>query len=555
MKIIQTFWSCKQSNLLNFNAGWIAPEYNLMSWALSCLQLRQYYEDVTLYSDTTSAKMLIDILKLPYTNVVCNLDSLNHYHKDLWAMPKIHTYSQQETPFLHVDGDVYIWKKFEDTLLNSSLIAQNLEAATDYYGKIITSLERELAFFPKEIMAERKLNSEVFAYNAGILGGINYPFFKQFAEKAVEFVDNNISCLENINITDFNLFFEQYLFYCYAKQKNLEVNVLLSDTIGDNEYINFGDFCDVPYNKQYLHLLGSYKRSKQVCQQLANQLRKEYPEYYYRIISLYKQSNTSLFIDHYADLKNPSEQDLVSRYNTLNNKFLKDNLSHEDFIREQKYKNDEIPCYRTDFLEQLINSAGFTSIMSEHFIHNNIPPQKDRDYDLILKDLKEFETTIIHIQKTKFHALSKEYFYLRDIHATHYARLLFEHTEHIHEKVIVSDDLIEKIKSRYDWSNIETNGTLSNYKTIQQLAQPPGNIYTIIIPESTRIGYSLLNIDELDSLILTTIQNPISIGNFLNQMKPFFDEEDLKASQSEFEELILGRVKMGLQNKTIRVLQ
>jgi len=104
MNIIQSSWACNQPDLLTANSGWLAPEYNLMSWALSCLQLKQYYPDVVLYSDSVSAKMLIDTLQLPYTEVVCNLDVLNKYHPQLWALPKIHTYSQQETPFLHVDG-------------------------------------------------------------------------------------------------------------------------------------------------------------------------------------------------------------------------------------------------------------------------------------------------------------------------------------------------------------------------------------------------------------------------------------------------------------------
>lgn len=92
MRIVQSFWSCNQNHLLQLKAGWVAPEYNLMSWALSCLQLKQYYKYVTLYADTVSAKLLIDTLKLPYSEVICDLDELNEYHPQLWALPKIKTY-------------------------------------------------------------------------------------------------------------------------------------------------------------------------------------------------------------------------------------------------------------------------------------------------------------------------------------------------------------------------------------------------------------------------------------------------------------------------------
>ena len=45
MKIIQTFWTAGQDPLKH-SFGWIHPEYNLMSWALSCLSLREHYDEV-----------------------------------------------------------------------------------------------------------------------------------------------------------------------------------------------------------------------------------------------------------------------------------------------------------------------------------------------------------------------------------------------------------------------------------------------------------------------------------------------------------------------------
>lgn len=45
MKIIQTFWTAGQDPLKH-SFGWTHPEYNLMSWALSCLSLREHYDEV-----------------------------------------------------------------------------------------------------------------------------------------------------------------------------------------------------------------------------------------------------------------------------------------------------------------------------------------------------------------------------------------------------------------------------------------------------------------------------------------------------------------------------
>lgn len=40
MKIIQTFWTARQDPLKH-GFGWTHPEYNLISWALSCLSLKR----------------------------------------------------------------------------------------------------------------------------------------------------------------------------------------------------------------------------------------------------------------------------------------------------------------------------------------------------------------------------------------------------------------------------------------------------------------------------------------------------------------------------------
>jgi len=206
MRIIQSLWSGKQTDLLKHNAGWASPEYHLMSWALSCLQLTQFYDNVTLYTDSASAGMLIDKLKLPYAEVVCNLDKLNKYDPGLWALAKIDTYQQQEKPFLHVDGDVFIWKAFDQNLLSGDLIAQNKEAATDYYEKIMLALETSLSYFPQEIIDDRNSNKLIYAFNAGILGGNDIPFFKEYTSKAFEFVERNAETLGKINLANFNIF-------------------------------------------------------------------------------------------------------------------------------------------------------------------------------------------------------------------------------------------------------------------------------------------------------------------------------------------------------------
>ncbi len=68
MRIVQTFWTAGQDPL-KCDFGWRHAEYNLMSWALSCICLRMHYDEVALYTDEEGKHVLIDLLNLPYTEV------------------------------------------------------------------------------------------------------------------------------------------------------------------------------------------------------------------------------------------------------------------------------------------------------------------------------------------------------------------------------------------------------------------------------------------------------------------------------------------------------
>jgi hypothetical protein len=529
MRIIQSSWSCNQKSLLTSNSGWLAPEYNLMAWTLSCLQLKQYYPDVVLYCDSVSAKTLIDSLELPYSEVISSLDVLNSYHSQLWALPKIYAYSQQEKPFLHVDGDVFIWKKFEDDLMNSGLIAQNTESATNYYETIMLSLEDNLSYFPKEIKIERESKRPILAYNAGIFGGSNIPFLKEYTAKAFEFVDKNESNLSKINVTNFNIFFEQYLFYCMAKHQNQNVGVLIPEVIKDNQYMGFGDFTKVPYEKNFLHLLGTYKKSEFVSNQLANKLREDYPDYYYRITELFKKQQAPLFKDYYYD--NYSQKDLVSRANALK------------------------ICYATNNIKKEVNSIDklrwSNSVTLDYLIGKNNKKVLD---DLQLKDLDLFCQKINSITRSKFSLIATDYLYARDLNVNKYFQYLFEDVKNIYSKKLIADDTIEIIESNYNWSIFLERKNSNELNRDTALGKNPSKASMVIVPECDRNGFSIGNVDNLDLVLLKVLEKTKTVQELLGELKGHFDETELNKSKREFEKLIFGRIKLGLHIKSIRVI-
>jgi len=80
------------------------------------------------------------------------------------------------------------------------------------------------------------------------------------------------------------------------------------------------------------------------------------------------------------------------------------------------------------------------------------------------------------------------------------------------------------------------------------------NVYYFVIPECHSKGYSLYKIDELDRKLLQFLKKSKTIGDLLEKMKSAFELSDLEESLDEFEMLVIGRIKLGLQAKVIKAV-
>lgn len=332
MKIVQSFWSGNQKEFTN-SYGWFTYKYNWLSWILSCHQLVKYHKEVELYTDQFGYEILIGKLQLPYTKVHVVLDELNHYHKDLWAIAKIKTFQMQKEPFLHVDGDVFVWESLTEKFKDSNLVTQNLEVTTDYYRQGWKTIFPNLAFLP-EAMIDFHNNKSNLACNMGIIGGTNFDFFNDFTQKSIEFVDKNELNWGELKDLNFNVFFEQVLFYELAKQRGEKIDFRFLEIPNDNEYRGFGDFHKVP-DRSFLHLLGVYKRNPSMCKAMEVYTMKYYPESYSRLAILINEHNKNdVEIDNLTykkvdELLMNYEDELISNSQKIENYLLKRDLFNE----------------------------------------------------------------------------------------------------------------------------------------------------------------------------------------------------------------------------------
>jgi hypothetical protein len=293
MKMVQSLWSVPGSKeapnayMEKNKCGWPSKKYNYISWALSCLQLRQYYDEVELVTDKEGYELLIDKMQLPYTSVKLELDELKDYHPKLYALGKIHAYRIQDKPFIHVDGDVFIWERFGKDFEDSALLCQNMESGVDYnrwYLNVFVEVAERFEFYPDIMDRSISKNDCIVAINAGIIGGNDIGFFKDFTKEAIEFVDRNIAHLPKIRVDLFNTIFEHFLFYAMAEERKLKITCY--NPLFEQIWAEVSDFSRVPSAVKYIHTIGKLKKSRYVIEAMEDRLAMDYPEYYSRIINL-----------------------------------------------------------------------------------------------------------------------------------------------------------------------------------------------------------------------------------------------------------------------------
>ena len=267
-----------------------------MSWALSCLSLKEHYDEVVLYTDSEGSRVLIDNLQLPYSRVVVAYDNLRCQPLH-WAFSKIKTYSMQDEPFLHIDGDIYLPNPLPDKIMKSALVAQNREYGTVYYKSMMDSLlncpEVRIPAYLEKGLREKSVSS----FNMGIFGGHDLEFIWRYCNEAFRFFDENrlydpASPVSSINC---NVIFEQVFFALLADMGKRDVACVLGRVMQDEGYTN-KEFCDLNHyeKKSFFHLLGGHKQNDSVCDMLEKTMIRKYPDAYRRIISLFPTRNWRL---------------------------------------------------------------------------------------------------------------------------------------------------------------------------------------------------------------------------------------------------------------------
>lgn len=248
--------------------------------------MQKFYKGNTvLVTDDYGKKLLIDKLKLPYDEVIVELDILNNAHKGLWALGKIYTYSLIKQPFIHIDLDFFLADKFDSRITNANLVSyvsEHSDSRQSYYQPILNDYFDKLSL-PSELDFYVKQRNRI-AYNAGIIGGEYWQIFDELWYLTAETVSRNKDKIDTYLVngyveTGFNMILEQYAYACLAHEKGLNVECL-EDEKYVAENLNYPIDNIQYYPQNHIHMLGNAKRNLKNAISIEEILKVEGYEYY-----------------------------------------------------------------------------------------------------------------------------------------------------------------------------------------------------------------------------------------------------------------------------------
>jgi len=208
---------------------WATPFHELLSWSMSSHLLRQRFRTTRFVTSTAGKKMLVDKLGLQFDDVTIAFDDMPSAFDDFWAFSKLMAEAMQTEPFMHIDEDVFLWEDLPVDIFQAPVIVQSYEPllAEIYH---LTDIEQKLKYLPPAWAYGRKLTNAICA---GVVGGTDLEFFRDYVQQATEFVahPSNLEPWQRLDRHFGMCVAEQYLLLAVATQRGVKVRRLIQSDI------------------------------------------------------------------------------------------------------------------------------------------------------------------------------------------------------------------------------------------------------------------------------------------------------------------------------------
>jgi hypothetical protein len=235
---IWTYWTKPQGGKISY--------FDIACIGLSTALAKKHGNAKAIYTDSDGARQ-IEKYKIGVP-IIVSLDELSGEDPRKWALAKINTYSKIDSPCIHIDYDVFLWK--EQKKSSADYCLQSLEEGgnfTEIYKNTFNNFLNDAGYCPKEISPFS--SKEIFAgYNMGYLQINKLDALEEYTAASLK-IFSGMKTFHRHN----NVFPEQYLFYCMAKSKGVDVDFLF------NNELSWDEQCTT---SGYTHLMEEKKKNR-----------------------------------------------------------------------------------------------------------------------------------------------------------------------------------------------------------------------------------------------------------------------------------------------------
>jgi hypothetical protein len=285
MRAVWSFWT--KPFITHHREVWLSERHHLLSWILSVASVSAHYKETALVTDDAGADLLVDRLGLQFGEVSTTLNSLDGADSGWWVLGKLWAYRQQTKPFVHLDSDVYLWRRLSPELEQAAVFGQNPEwfpsndgwYRPEFFDGVVRSVGGWLPEEWRWYIAQKKNE----AICCGILGGNDVRFISRYADAAIMMIDHpaNQAAWASIgNVIGDNILVEQYMLAAcvefYREQlRHPGVAYVFEST---NEAFDESAAARVGYT----HLIGGAKANRAIASRLERRVRRDFPEFHAR---------------------------------------------------------------------------------------------------------------------------------------------------------------------------------------------------------------------------------------------------------------------------------
>lgn len=293
MRAVWSFWS--KPFRAEGRGRWASDRHHLLAWVLSTRTAAEHYRPTALYTDDAGARLLLDGAGLEFDEVHLTLNALADHDPGWWALGKLYAYRKQTTPFVHVDSDVFLWKRLRDDLESAPVLAQNPEdfvPGRSYYRPEAFEAAVDAAWdgwLPREWEWYRRSGLPQRAESCGIIGGNRVDFLRHYAERAVHLMEhpgNQAAWATIANKVGHNILFEQYLLSACVEHHRHHADSPYHDVSIEYVFPSMGEAFDPrrAASAGFTHLIAGSKRNPKIAADLEERVTADYPESYERCV-------------------------------------------------------------------------------------------------------------------------------------------------------------------------------------------------------------------------------------------------------------------------------